>query len=66
MVDKIQLVYDWLVHLKETSPQLSQTGETNTQSQSLSGRKRREGVFTCFFYKHSVFQSEARICLSFS
>ena len=21
---------------------------------------------TCFFYKHSVFQSEARICLSFS
>ena len=21
---------------------------------------------TCFFYKHSVFQSEAQICLSFS
>ena len=24
------------------------------------------GGSTCFFYKHGVFQSEARICLSFS
>ena len=23
-------------------------------------------IYTCFFYKHSIFQSEARICLSFS
>ena len=26
---------------------------------------KRRKLFTCFFHKHSVFQSEARICLSF-
>ena len=34
--------------------------------QEKQQRKVKWTKYMCFFYKHSVFQSEARICLSFS